>query len=69
MFNTKTVDDVVKQFNKAVTQLDALADKHDDHAADKEVRKIMLDQEIAHHTTQAEKAKTIALRIRNLIAS
>jgi hypothetical protein len=69
MFKTKNVDDVVSKFNKLVTRLEELADKHEDHAVGKEVRKIMLDQEIANHNAQAEKAKTIALRIRNLVAA
>lgn len=65
----KTVDTILKQFNKVVIDLEKLAEIHKDQAEDKEVRRIMLDQEIKAHNDEANKAKQVAERIRNLVAA
>jgi len=68
MFRPKNVADVMNGFAKLIKGLDDVAQTHVNHAADKSVKAINLQNEAIEHNKEAQKAANISKKLQELIS-
>lgn len=68
IFGSKSVDDVLSTFNKAVDDLRAIKDDNYGKAADKTDTISRLKAEITEHEAEAKRADSVAQKISDLIS-